>query len=142
VSDDDGALISKPLPGQHACAYCGCRTREAGYWSDADFRRLFTLQQQARDLGRDIITGGHGLHGSWYGAVTATRPAGSRVTRRDSWRCHHGHPDQLAALECALGEVRRLAAGGASAPCTAGPGCQEDELCRQGWARLAQDSAS
>lgn len=100
------------------------------------YKRLFALQQQARDLGRDIITGGSGWRGSYYGAVTATYPEGSRVASRDSWRCHHEHPDDLSALECALAEVRRLAGGGSYEPCGGGPDCRDEE-CRRDWVRLA-----
>lgn len=101
----------------------------------AHYKRLFALQQQARDLGRSIITGGSGWRGSYYGAVTATYPQGSRIANRDSWHCHHDHPDDLSALECALGEVRRLAGGRTYEPCSAGPDCR-DENCRRRWARL------
>lgn len=121
--------------GPHLCEHCGAPSREAaGEAATAHYKRLFGLQRQARDLGRDIITGG-GHRGSSYGAVIATYPEGSRIARRDSWRCHHGHPDDLSALECALGEVRRLVSGGAHEPCGAGPDCQ-DEFCRRNWARL------
>ena len=96
----------------------------------ADFKRQFSLQQQARDLGRHIITGGGYSGRSHYGAVAATCPQGSRVANADSWRCHHGHQDELSAMECALAEVRRLADGGAYEPCTAGPTCQ-DGFCQQ-----------
>lgn len=109
----------------------------AGDTQAAHYKRLFALQQQARDLGRSIMAGGHGWRGSYYGAVRATCPEGSRIARRDSWRCHHDHPDDLSAEECALGEVRRLAAGGSYEPCSAGPGCQ-DEFCRRDWAKLTR----
>lgn len=95
------------------------------------YKRLFALQQQARDLGgRHVISCGGFRGAPYYGAVAATADG-----RPDSWRCHHEHPDDLAALECALGEVRRLAGGGAYEPCSAGPDCQ-DEFCRRDWARL------
>jgi hypothetical protein len=100
------------------------------------YARMFALQRQARDLGnRHIATGGSGWRGSCYGFVAASYPEGSPIANRDSWRCHHEHPDDIAALECALGEVRRLAGGGSYEPCTAGPGC-EDEFCRRDWKRL------
>jgi len=100
------------------------------------YKRLFALQQQARDLGgRHIISGGSGWRGSLYGAVAATDPGPGLPSRRDSWQCHHEHPDALAALECALAEVRRLAGGGVYEPCSAGPDCQ-DEFCRRDWVRL------
>lgn len=105
-------------------------------WTE-HYKRLFALQQQARDLGgRHIISCGGFRGASFYGAVTATEDG-----RPDSWRCHHEHPDGLAALECALGEVRRLADGGGYEPCSAGPGCQ-DESCRRDWARLSGSPGS
>jgi hypothetical protein len=107
-----------------------------GEGSAAHYRRLFELQQQARDLGRGIMTGG-GSRGPHHGAVRATYPQGSRHANADSWVCHHEHPDDLSALECALAEVRRLAGGGSYEPCSAGPGC-EDEFCRRDWARLTR----
>ena len=67
--------------------------------------------------------------------VAATYPEGSRLANEDSWRCHHDHPDDLSALECALNEVRRLAVIGTYHPCSAGPDCQ-DEFCRRDWARV------
>ena len=94
----------------------------AGDTMTEHYKRLFGLQQQARDLGRDIMTGGSGWRGSYYGAVRATCPKGSRIANRDSWRCHHEHPDDLSALECALNEVRRLAIIGTYHPCSAWPG--------------------
>ena len=109
----------------------------AGDTQAEHYKRLFALQGQARDLGRDIMSGGSGWRGSCYGAVRATYPQGSRVANEDSWRCHHDHPDDLSALECALGEVRRLAGGGSYEPCGTGPGCQ-DEFCRRDWARLTR----
>lgn len=51
------------------------RTRDEGV---AHYKALFALQQQARDLGRDIMTGGGRSHGSLYGAVVASYPEGSR----------------------------------------------------------------
>jgi hypothetical protein len=104
--------------------------------------RYFALQQQARDLGgRHIATGG-GYSGTPYTSfVAATSPEGSRRASQDSWRCHHGHPDDLTALECALGEVRRLADGGSYEPCSTGPDC-EDEFCRRDWAALGTPSSS
>lgn len=117
------------MSGEH-CATCTCDTTA----QREGFRRMFALQGQARNLGRDIISCGSGWRGSFYGAVVATCPEGSRVARRDSWRCHHRHPADLDALGCALGEVKRLAAGGAYAPCDAGPDCP-DEDCRRDWAR-------
>lgn len=104
------------------------------------YRKMFALQQLARDMGRGIISCGHGWRGSFYGAVVATCPEGSLIARADSWRCHHQHPDDLTAMECALGEVRRLAAGGAYAPCDAGPDCTDDE-CRRDWAKLREKEA-
>lgn len=117
---------------------CGELAKAAAPGTPAgDFSRQFTLQQQARDLGRAVITGGSGWRGSYCGMVPATYPEGSRVARRDSWQCHHEHPDDVSAMECALAEVRRLAAGGAYEPCTAGPECQ-DEFCQRDWARIAR----
>jgi hypothetical protein len=101
-----------------------------------DYKRLFALQQQARGLGRHIITGGGYSDRSHYGAVAATYPDGSWIANSDSWRCHHDHPDELSALECALAEVRRLADGGGYEPCSAGPNCQ-DEFCRRDWAQAS-----
>jgi hypothetical protein len=95
---------------------------------DTGLAREVEAYQQARLLGREIMTGGPGYRGSLYGAVKATYPKGSRVAREDSWQCHHKHPDALSALECALGEVRRLAAGGDYQPCEGGS-CPGDE-CR------------
>jgi hypothetical protein len=128
-----------PVHAEPGCAWVG---GEAGadlpaLIAPAPYKRLFDLQLQARDLGRDIISCGSGWRGSHYGAVTATYPEGSRIARCDSWRCHHEHPDNLSALECALGEVRRLASGGSYEPCSAGPDCQDEE-CRRDWARLAK----
>lgn len=112
------------------------RTRDEGV---AHGEALFALQQQARDVGsRHIISCGSGWRGSLYGAVAATAPGPGRASNHDSWRCHHEHPDDLSALECALGEVRRLAGGNAYAPCSAGPDCQDD-MCRRDWARLIRD---
>jgi hypothetical protein len=116
--------------------------------AEADFKRLFALQGQARDLGRGIITCGGYAGRSHYGAVIATYPEGSRIANRDSWRCHHDHPDDVSALECALAEVQRLAGKGrfdfgapqpttSYEPCSAGPDCR-DEFCRRDWARLVQ----
>jgi hypothetical protein len=126
----------------HAAPGCAWVSGEAGanlpaFIASAPYKRLFDLQLQARDLGRDIISCGSGWRGSHYGVVTATYPEGSRLARCDSWRCHHEHPDDLSALECALGEVRRLADGGPYEPCSAGPDCQDEE-CRRDWARLAK----
>lgn len=114
------------------------RGLQRGHDKASHYRRMFDLQKQAKDLGRDIMSGGSGWRkGGLYGAVQATYPDGSRVARQDSWRCHHYHQDDLAAMECALAEVRRLAVGGAYEPCSTGPGCQED-FCRRDWARLAR----
>ena len=139
-----------PVHAEPGCAWVGEEVmanlpafigKDAGAETgSAHFKHLFSLQQQARDLGRSIISCGSGWRGSHYGAVTATYPEGSRVARCDSWRCHHEHPDDLSALECALGEVRRLAGGGSYEPCSAGLGCQDEE-CRRDWARLAKDCA-
>jgi hypothetical protein len=107
----------------------------------ARLRLVFALQQQARDLGRDIMSGGGTCGGSHWGGVIATyAPDRPRVARHDSWRCHHDHPGDLDAMECALAEVRRLAEGGAYEPCSNGPGCQEEWLCRQDWKRLAEQA--
>lgn len=123
---------------QHACEHCGCHTRKAGREAEAEhWKRFFAIQQQGRDLGRHIATGGQGWRGSIYGFVAATCPPGSRIANRDSWQCHHEHAQDLEALECALAEVRRLAGGGAYAPCGDGPDCQDEE-CRRDWARLAR----
>jgi hypothetical protein len=124
------------------CEHCGKQSRKGGSEEQArHYRRLFGLQQQARDLGgRHIISCGGFGNQPYYGGVAATYPEGSRVARQDSWRCHHEHPDDLTALECALGEVRRLHAGGAYEPCSAGPEC-EDEFCRKDWARLTRTRA-
>ena len=105
----------------------------------AHYKRLFAIQGQARDLGRSIITGGSGWRtGGLYGAVTATYPPDARRrANQDSWRCHHEHPDDLNALECALAEVRRLASGGKYEPCSTGPDCPDEE-CHRDWARLRQ----
>src|ERR1019366_8436798 len=116
--------------------------------ADAHYKRLFALQGQARDLGRGIITCGGHAGRSHYGAVIATYPQGSRIANRDSWRCHHDHPDDVSALECALQEVQRLPGKGrfdvgapqpttSYEPCSAGPDCR-DEFCRRDWARLVQ----
>jgi uncharacterized protein YuzE len=100
------------------------------------YRKFFALQQQAREIGgRHIATGGSGWRGSFYGFVAATCPEGKGPHRHDSWRCHHEHPDDLSAVECALGEVRRLASAGKYGPCSAGPECEDNE-CRRDWARL------
>jgi hypothetical protein len=113
----------------------------AGEPQAAHYKRMFALQQQARGLGRDIMTGGSGWRkNGLHGAVKATYPDGSRIANRNSWRCHHDHPDDLSALECALGEVRRLAEGGSYEPCSAGSGCQ-DEFCRWDRARLMASAA-
>ena len=104
--------------------------------ADAHYKRLFALQGQARDLGRGIITCGGHAGRSHYGAVIATYPEGSRIANRDSWRCHHAHPDDLSALECALAEAQRLAGGGSYEPCCNGPDCP-DEFCRRDWARAS-----
>jgi hypothetical protein len=99
-------------------------------YQGARYKRMFALQQQAIDIGdRHISTGGGYTGTAHYGMVTATCLQESRIAGEDSWRCHHEHPDDLTALECALGEVRRLADGGAYEPCSTGPEC-EDELCR------------
>jgi hypothetical protein len=121
--------------GSRVCEHCGQPLK-----SDADiavehWKRYFAIQQQGRDLGRHIATGGGGWRGSFYGFVAATSPGPGQMSRPDSWRCHHEHPDDLEALWCALGEARRLDAGGSYAVCSAGPGCQ-DERCRRDWARL------
>jgi hypothetical protein len=108
----------------------GKARNRSGVMTATDYRRQFSLQQLARDRGRDIMTGGSGWRGSRYGAVRATYPEGSRPARRDSWRCHHDHPDTVSALECALGEVRRLDGGGSYEPCSAGPGCRDAD-CRR-----------
>jgi hypothetical protein len=65
--------------------------------------------------------------------VIATYPPDSRIPNRDSWRCHHYHPDQLKALECALEEVFRLASGGAFMRCNLSSECtNSDEECAWG----------
>ena len=117
----------------YTCARCGFQKTGSDDLA-AHYKRLFGLQQQGRDLRRHIITGG-GYRGSHYGMVAATYPEGSRLANEDSWRCHHDHPDDLSALECALNEVRRLAVIGTYHPCSAGPDCQ-DEFCRRDWARV------
>jgi hypothetical protein len=100
------------------------------------YERLFALQQQAGiAFDRHISTGGGYPGTPHFGMVAASYPKGSLIAREDSWRCHHGHPDDMAALECALSEVRRLAEGGTYEPCTAGPDCK-DEFCHRDWERL------
>jgi hypothetical protein len=104
---------------------------------DARLAQATEAYQQARLLGREVMTGGMGWRGSLYGAVKATYPEGSRVpARRDSWQCHHEHPDELSALRCALAEVRRLAAGGDYAACEGGScasgECQDESDARPG----------
>jgi hypothetical protein len=107
------------------------------------YRRIFAYQAQARALGRSIGTGGHGWRPAPYGFVRATEylypPTGRPRAREDSWRCHHMHAGDFEAMECALAEARRLAAGGRYEPCSNGPECPHEE-CRPGLEKTCRQS--
>jgi hypothetical protein len=127
------------------CPACGADLEDAERAARQEhYGKLFALQDEARALGRNIMSGGGYRDSPYHGAVVATTypypsALGSR-SNNDSWHCHHQHPDDLAAEACALEEVRRLAAGGEYRPCSDYPGCQDEE-CRRFWPRELREAS-